>query len=442
MARSSRGGGGGSRSSSSSSSRSRGISGGMKSSGRSSSSSSRSSLGSSRSSIGSSGNNLGSNRSNIGIPDLNKTGLGSHNRNKSNVNINIGNTRPRYNPGGLVNTNINIGGNKQTNYSRPNEHPRPVSDNYDNRNQNYNNQNSNYQRPNNSHSQNSNYHRPNNNQNQNSNYQRPNNNQSYNNNNQNKSSVMKAIMIMMSIVMFILITNMTIKAVSVDITSTETKSTIKREKLESGLVKETDYFTDTLGWIKSPRKIEEGMRYFYKETGVQPHALIIDNMYGDSNPGPEISDKYLNEQYDKLFDDEAHVLLVFLDNGNDVGYWAISGDLTRTVMDDEARDILLDYTDRYAFSDLGEEEMFSIIFTRTADSIMREYKSPWIKVVITAIVFIATLLITYIVGNTIVKRREQELIENQQNLDILNTPLEKIKTNDLADDLAQQYSRD
>lgn len=214
------------------------------------------------------------------------------------------------------------------------------------------------------------------------------------------------------------------------------KNTTVREALPMSMSKETGYYTDTLNWIKQPAKLEKGMREFYKKTGVQPHLYIVDNMNGDSSPSNTVADKWMDEKYDELFTDEAHMMLVFLDNGNDYGQWILSGSETKTVIDDEARSIIHDYVDRYASSDLSDEEMFSTVFSKSAESIMTVYKSPWIKVIIGIIVVGSMLILIVIVTNNSRKKKEQELKENEQTIEILNTPLEDIKS---YSDLENKY---
>lgn len=49
-----------------------------------------------------------------------------------------------------------------------------------------------------------------------------------------------------------------------------TKSSVDRQSLPAGSVNETEYYTDELGWINNQTKMEDGLKYFYRKTGVQP----------------------------------------------------------------------------------------------------------------------------------------------------------------------------
>lgn len=209
------------------------------------------------------------------------------------------------------------------------------------------------------------------------------------------------------------------------------KNTIEREPLPMNMSKETSYYTDELGWIKQPGKLKKGMIEFYKETGVQPHLYITDSIEGSSSPDNLTAEKWMDKKYDELFEDEAHLLMLFLDNGSDYGHWILTGKETKTVIDDGAREIIHGYLDRYVTSDLDDEEMFSTVFSKSAKSMMNVYKSPWIKVVVGIIVVGGIIIIVKITLDNKRKKKEQELKENQQTIDILNTPLEKI--NDYSD---------
>ena len=71
-----------------------------------------------------------------------------------------------------------------------------------------------------------------------------------------------------------------------------TKSTINRQPLPAGSVNETEYYRDELGWIKNQTKMEEGLKYFYQKTGVQPYVVIIDNINGSYHPTESELDSY------------------------------------------------------------------------------------------------------------------------------------------------------
>jgi hypothetical protein len=176
-----------------------------------------------------------------------------------------------------------------------------------------------------------------------------------------------------------------------------TWSTIQRKPLPAGSVNETEYYTDTLGWIGNRTQMLSGLKHFYKKTGVQPHVYITDKVSGLYSPTADDLDEFANGLYDELFTDEAHLLLVFFEYG-DGRYQTryVCGTQAKTVIDQEAADILLDYLDRYYYDkSLTDEQFFSVSFADAADRIMTVTRSPWIPVLVW--ISIATVVIVVFV---------------------------------------------
>ena len=140
---------------------------------------------------------------------------------------------------------------------------------------------------------------------------------------------------------------------------------------------ETDYFTDELGWIRSETQLTEGMRQFYRETGVQPYLYITDTVNGSNSPSADELDAYARALYDKMFEDEAHLLLVFFEYNGQYMSRYVAGTQAKTVIDTEAADILLDYIDRYYYDQsLSEEQVFSKAFADSSKRMMEVTTSP------------------------------------------------------------------
>ncbi len=214
------------------------------------------------------------------------------------------------------------------------------------------------------------------------------------------------------------------------------KSTITREALPPGSVKETAYFTDELQVIKDRNALLNGMKYFYEETGVQPYLYLTGPSGGfGSAPSMEELDDLTNELYDELFTDEAHLLLLYYEYENNYVNYYLAGSQAKTVIDDEAGGILLDYLDRYYYDDsLTYEEFFSKVFRETADRIMTVTRSPWIPVLIVlGVVLLAVLLFVWWL-----RAKKQRNLEAKQTEDILNIPLDKFGTTE-AEELAKKY---
>lgn len=175
-------------------------------------------------------------------------------------------------------------------------------------------------------------------------------------------------------------------------------SSIEREPIAAGLVNETPYYVDNLEWIIDQRTAEDGLKYFYEKTNIQPVVYITDNINGNPNPTPDEIDAFAEQQYDELFTDEAHLLFVHFEN-YDYSYHTVYGTQAKVVMDTEAEDILFDYVDYYYAQDssqITEDDLFSGAFRDTADRIMTVTRSPWIPVaVIVGAIVIIYLLFTW-----------------------------------------------
>lgn len=217
-----------------------------------------------------------------------------------------------------------------------------------------------------------------------------------------------------------------------------TASTVEREALPAGAVNETAYYTDELGWIGSSTKLEAGMKNFYRETGVQPYLYITDSVNGNHDPTQTELEAFANEKYDALFTDEAHLLLIFFEYyPSEYHTWCITGAQAKTVVDGEAVNILIDYADRYYYSDLTDEEMFSKAFDEAGERIMTVTKSPWVNVWI-VIGVLAILLVAFVWWRSHKKQRNRE---DEATRKILETPLETFGS-DEAEELAKKYESD
>ena len=187
-------------------------------------------------------------------------------------------------------------------------------------------------------------------------------------------------------------------------------STVKREPLPEGSVVETGYFTDELGWISDSSALTAGMEQFYREAVA--HSV-----------------------YDQLFDDEAHLLVLFWEYGNQHEAWYLAGTQASAVIDTEAGDILIDNIERYHYDrSLNEETFFSKAFSDTAQRIMKVTTSPLTVIGISiAVVAVLVILFTWWKRAKEEKRREQERMK-----EILETPLESF--GDLeTEEIAKKY---
>jgi len=209
-----------------------------------------------------------------------------------------------------------------------------------------------------------------------------------------------------------------------------TASTAAREALPAGAANETDYYTDEVDWIGNKTKLTAGMKNFYRKTGVQPYLYLTDEINGSHNPTDAEAEAFANSVYDTLFTDEAHFLLIFFEYGDQYHMWYVTGSQAKTVMDDEAADILMDYVELYYYDQsLTDEEVFSKAFDRTGERIMEVTRSPWHRVMIVLLGVIA-LGIGFAWW---MKRKKQKNLEHEQMQEILNTPLDSFGDDEAAE---------
>ena len=218
-----------------------------------------------------------------------------------------------------------------------------------------------------------------------------------------------------------------------------TSNTVKREPLEKGAVIETAYYEDNLGWINNKTTLITGLKNFYNLTGIQPYILLVDSI--GNNPTDNEIDIYANKYYDEHFEDEAHLLFIYIE---DIDYmYGIVGSRGLTIMDQEAWDILYDYVENYWHSDLEDEDMFATAFTKAGERIMSDpnagtkMKTSVLKVLI---IVVAAIIIMSILRKWQKERALQKQKEDENLKEILNTPLESFGSQEV-EDLMDKYDK-
>lgn len=151
------------------------------------------------------------------------------------------------------------------------------------------------------------------------------------------------------------------------------------EKLSSSLCTpiENTVETDIEGLLDEEdiALIEKGIDYFYDKTGVQPLFLLLGDINGETDPDYDAIDKYLYNKYVSTFkEDEGHIIILMLLNGNYYETWYIIGDDAYTVTDDDACETILSNIDYAAYyTDIEDiAEIISDAFTDSADDIMTD----------------------------------------------------------------------
>jgi hypothetical protein len=215
-------------------------------------------------------------------------------------------------------------------------------------------------------------------------------------------------------------------------------STHNRTALDTTDAFESPAYTDLDGnWIERGAVLEVGLKDFYEMTGVMPYVYILPNGTSDST---EELQKEAEELYPKLFSDERHILLVFCDNnkgGFTCGYYV--GSAARSVMDDEAIEILADYLNaNYQNLNISEEQVFSNTFASTAERIMEKTTSIWPTVAVCAVIVVVAGVVFVLVR----KQQAQRAAHNARMEEILQQPLETFgDTTSEAATRAQAYEQ-
>lgn len=198
---------------------------------------------------------------------------------------------------------------------------------------------------------------------------------------------------------------------------TITTSTIERTKLPEGQCTYVDaWYEDDWGdWIDAaPQEniddMIKAMRTFYENTGVQPYIWILGEEGAEIGSHDALEAAAI-EKYDELFADTGHLLIAFSEYPNASGNYisgCYAGAAAETVMDAEAREILLDYIDYYyGIESLDEAELFENAVRDTGKRIMKVNLTTKQCFTILAAVAAAAIGLVLIFG-FIMKRKEAE----------------------------------
>ncbi len=192
------------------------------------------------------------------------------------------------------------------------------------------------------------------------------------------------------------------------------RSTIQREALPAEKCKAIDkWFQDDWGdWIDEKyedESLQDGLEYFYKKTGVQPYLWIMGEEGKDYMSEGSV-EELAEEKYKELFgNDEGHLLVIFREYPNESSNYIVTAtpghDAETQVMDEQAREILLDYIDYfYTDNDLNEGRFFQRAFSRAADRIMIKQLST--KQLATIVIVAVVVVIGIIVTASIIRKKK------------------------------------
>jgi hypothetical protein len=213
-------------------------------------------------------------------------------------------------------------------------------------------------------------------------------------------------------------------------------STYQREPLAKGVALETEYLKDDAHWIGNVSGVERSLRYFYDKTGVMPYLWIAESIDGNFFVSDREAEAALNALYDEEISDEGHIVVLFLEtSANDYDIYYVAGAAARTVLDQEACDILMGYFDRYYYSDYADDEYFSKVFIDAADRIMTK-TTPITLILMCVAAGLIALICVFAFILAMVKRSNER---KRLNAEILNTPVDEMDIEDDADKAAKKY---
>ncbi len=210
------------------------------------------------------------------------------------------------------------------------------------------------------------------------------------------------------------------------------ESTHHREKLDSSRITPIDtWITDETGLLKDDVNIRESMRYFFEKTGVQPYLWLTDNIDGVKNPTASRIEAKAFAEYNRLFRDEGHLLVMLVTYTSDeylYYMYYLPGDDAWTVFDDEAAEIFMATMD-VCISESGWDKGLVRTFEETADEMMRipAPEAPsgssvktvgWVvlAVVVTGVVTVVVLLIR--------KKKDRALEEEEEDYEAFKRRME------------------
>ena len=192
------------------------------------------------------------------------------------------------------------------------------------------------------------------------------------------------------------------------------RSTTNREALPESKCTPVDvWYQDDWGdWINEQGEEEaliSGLKYFYEKTGVQPY-LWITGEDGKNYKYLETVEELADEKYKEMFgNDEGHVIIIFREYPNASSEYICTVtpgyDAETQVMDEQAREILLDFIDYYyTDTEMNEGHFFKTAFEKAGDRIMMKQLSFRQMGIIAAVAIIAVIGIC-IVANIVKKRK-------------------------------------
>lgn len=227
-------------------------------------------------------------------------------------------------------------------------------------------------------------------------------------------------------------------------------STIERKPLPVGAAQgDVIVYRDDTGdgdWFDNRSVLMAGATEAYNLTGVKFGILATRDINGNISPSESELAAYADELYQEWFpDDEAHLLMVVVDQPHRDGYHVYykMGISTLSVFDDQAVDVLDSYLYKYWVSTMTTSEMFSKVLSDTAKHIMQVTKSPvetlapWL---IVGFVIYLIIGIMPVILRMKARKKEAEAERMRAEAELLGTPIAGLDTEPMsASELADKY---
>ena len=216
------------------------------------------------------------------------------------------------------------------------------------------------------------------------------------------------------------------------------KNAKNRVKLDKKVSVDIGYLNDQLGWIDKKSTVERGMKSFYDQTGVMPYLIITDKLSGTNPESSSATASYTESVYKQLFgsDDTHFLVLWYQENGSDDYAFMYCGAAANGVVDADARDVVMNYFNRYYTSDYDDNQYFAKVFEDSAEEIMKQSDSGWKSTLGMLILVIAVL----IVMNIIDYKNTMKIKKQEAAAKILNANIENPGWKDEAENLSEKYT--
>ena len=204
------------------------------------------------------------------------------------------------------------------------------------------------------------------------------------------------------------------------------RSTTQREALPSSKCQPVDtWFRDDWGdWINDKGEetaMVNGLKHFYEKTGVQPYVWIMGEEGKDYMSEGSLEELGDNKYKEMFGNDEGHLILIFREYPNESSNYVVTvtpgNDAWTLVIDEEAKEILLDFIDYYYTDDgLNEGQFFGKAFEQAGDRIMMKqlsFRQLGTIIAVALIVVIGLIIVANIVKKRKIAVAKQKTLQKQ-----------------------------